>query len=415
MTKLQKVLVVDASRVVRASLTRSLKGHFEVCEDADGESAWQTLVLDSSIAAVIAGGKLAKLDGIGLVERMRENRLCRLNRMPFFLLASDSFSLEDRQCASLSGVSGFIAKGMAGGDIRALLNRFVEQLPLVHNRRAEAGGPPAAAAPYTGEQSLTGATDIMGRIGGLAGGLEPPATPNGQPRAALLCRQEIDRLLQEFLPAAGGGRPLGLLVFGLDGYDGLECRYGDGLARRVAEKISALLANKIRAEDSIGEVAPGRLAIIAPGTDLALCAGFANRVCKALAAAQISLRGQRVGMTVSVGIAALPENGVACRGEDLLRLAERRLEAAMRAGGNRVVADDVGERNSSLSHDDFVLRLKELLAAAAPGAMTNCLGNVGLQIMPILSQIEQVFHFGLPIDDMGRRLGERAQAERLGG
>ena len=39
MTHLKKVLIVDASKVIRASLAKYLKGHFRVCEESDGESA----------------------------------------------------------------------------------------------------------------------------------------------------------------------------------------------------------------------------------------------------------------------------------------------------------------------------------------------------------------------------------------
>lgn len=52
MNELPHVLIVDNSRVIRALLSRSLKDHFEVREETNGESAWQTLVLDSAIVAV---------------------------------------------------------------------------------------------------------------------------------------------------------------------------------------------------------------------------------------------------------------------------------------------------------------------------------------------------------------------------
>ena len=53
--KLRRILVIDDSRVVRATLNKHLKGSFELREEADGESAWQTLMLDASLCAVICG------------------------------------------------------------------------------------------------------------------------------------------------------------------------------------------------------------------------------------------------------------------------------------------------------------------------------------------------------------------------
>ena len=61
MKKLKRILVVDASRVVRAALAKHLHGEFEVIEEGDGESAWQTLMLDASIAAVISSPQTPRL------------------------------------------------------------------------------------------------------------------------------------------------------------------------------------------------------------------------------------------------------------------------------------------------------------------------------------------------------------------
>lgn len=414
MSKLPKVLIVDASRVVRASLAKSLKGHFEFAEDADGDSAWQTLVLDSSIVAVVSGTKLALLDGLGLVERMRENRLCRLNRMPFFLLVSESFSPEEQRNAALRGVSGCIPKGMAAAEMNVLLKRFVEQLPLVKDRLVDSARPvgaPGAASDHaeTGVQSLIGTTDILGQLGRLADGGDVSHEENAPAKRIFLSAQGINQYLQELLPADAPGRPVGLLIFGIDGYQSLVARYGSELAERVEQKISGLLANKIRGEDRIGYVAPGRIAIIAPHTNVVLCAGFAKRVCTALAAAQISLRGQRVALTLSVGVAALPDDGAGIGADQLLRLANERVDAAIKLGGNRVLACHDAAGSPATGEQEFLGRLRDLLAATAPEAMAPCLADVGLQIMPILKQIEQTFHFGLPVEDMQRRLGESAR------
>jgi len=71
MTNKRKILVADASKVVRASLAKQLADDFEVREESSGESAWQTLVLDSAIVAVVSGLGLSKLDAFGLLERVR--------------------------------------------------------------------------------------------------------------------------------------------------------------------------------------------------------------------------------------------------------------------------------------------------------------------------------------------------------
>jgi len=337
--------------------------------------------------------------------------LCRLNKMPFFMLVSDTYSETEKQHASQCGVSGFIPKSLAAAEMIGLINRLLLQMLPMIGQPDPAGGKAASPEldrPVLGAEFSGVGSDILGQVDGLSG----EAATAAQRAAAFPCRRQVEDRLLELLPAAGQGRPVGVLVFGLDAYDRLIERYGAELADKVALKFSGLLARKIRTDDCIGQLAPGRVAIVAPQTDRPMCASFAERVCKALAAAQISVQGQRIAVTVSVGVATLPEDGASLSGSDLLLLANGRLEAAQRAGGNQVACASANPL-PEIKQDEFLSRLKELLSATAAEAMTPCLGNVGLQIMPILNQIEQAFHFGLPIEDMNRRLWARARAERM--
>ncbi|MFZ2266593.1 MAG: diguanylate cyclase [Azonexus sp.] len=429
MTMLQKVLIVDASRVARASLARYLKGHFKVCEDVDGESAWQTMVLDSSIVAVIAGGHLERLDTFELVERARENKLCRLNRMPFFVVVSDSFSVEEKLTASRRGVTDFIPKSLPPADMDELINRLFNQAQLAEDRRlcgeslaspgpaSLASLPPELSGPgYTGERSISGASNIMGGVGSLSGlpDVLHEINVKSSSDTGTLSREKFDARLRQRLAATGQAQPVGLLIFALDGYSALLARYGVELAERVLRKVSGLLAKKMRGEDSIGRLAPGQIAILTPQTSRALCTSFANRVGQALANAQISLRGQPLALTVSVGIAALPEDGANLSADDLLALAQTRLESAIALGGNRVFSGDCCAGQRFLDQEAFLGRLKKALAEATPEATAPCLGHVGLELLPLLRQLDQAMQFNLPLDEMLASLSERAEIERSG-
>ena len=47
--------------------------------------------------------------------------------------------------------------------------------------------------------------------------------------------------------------------------------------------------------------------------------------------------------------------------------------------------------------------MKELLGSAPASALQPCLGTVGLQIVPLLKQLDQSFNLGLPVDDIERK------------
>ena len=77
MADLPRVLVVDDSRLVRASLVQHIRASYDVREEGDGEAAWQALVLDQSIRAVVSDLQMPKMNGYQLLERLRTSRLRR--------------------------------------------------------------------------------------------------------------------------------------------------------------------------------------------------------------------------------------------------------------------------------------------------------------------------------------------------
>mgnify|MGYP000942196548 CR=1 FL=1 len=428
MTNKRKILVADASKVVRASLAKQLVDDFEVREESSGESAWQTLVLDSAIVGVVSGLGLAKLDAFGLLERLRASKLSRLNRLPFFLVVSASFSEDDRRQAVERGVTDFVVKGnnVSVDVVVSALLEYRGDATEVHNLVFDSAATQQAATisgdgelEEVGVQTDVGVSDIMGRLGELAGlcGNEPKDAEVMEGSCgnedAVQPRETVEEYLAKSLPRAVDGQGVGVIAFAIDGYDDLIARYGNDLAIRTAEKFSFMLARKIRPEDCIGQLPDGLVVIVAAATTADICSRFATRICKAMAAAQISVRGQRLDLTVSAGVAVMPDDGIDLTGPALLQMAHDRLAAARKAGGNRVTARQE-YRGSGLGNcETFVPQLKELLTTTDPAVLRPCLGTIGMELMPLLRELEKSFRFGLPIDEMNKRLWDRARAERM--
>ena len=159
--------------MVRASLAKQLVEHFDVREEASGESAWQTLVLDSAIVGVVSGTSLNKLDGVGLLERVRASKLARLNSLPFFLVVSSSFGESERALARSYGVTDFVSKDSSSASLGGVL-------AVLHARHDNPGDPAETAleaptlavdesgneaAEDAGVQTDVGITDILGQLG----------------------------------------------------------------------------------------------------------------------------------------------------------------------------------------------------------------------------------------------------------
>lgn len=366
MADMPHILIVDDSRVVRMTLMQHLKGHYEIREEADGEAAWQTLILDHSIQAVISDLNMPKVNGFELLQRLRTSKLRRLQELPFILVSGEETE-EDRARAREAGVSDFITKGVGSAEILLRLNHL---LALANAR-----------------ENLDAGRERMVQ----------------DPKSGLYTRKFVElQTAQALAHTARHGGDSSLMVLGFDGFAALGARLGAEVAEEVGNRFARMLAGKIRQEDSLGHFGAGQYAIISPGTALSYCATFAERVRQAVEVARLSVQGQSVAVTVSIGLAGVPVDHVASA-DALLELAGARMREAMQNGGNRILSGGVvaATRAISLQH------ALELLASNRPEAVKPHLGILGKQLLPLLQLMYQELGLALPLAEIERRLAER--------
>ena len=369
--ELPHVLVVDDSRVVRISLINHLKGTYSVREEADGEAAWQTLVLDHSIRAVISDLQMPKLNGYELLERLRTSKLRRLQNMPFILVSGEE-SEEERAKASALGVSDFVTKGVGSAEILRRLNNLMALSDAQEHIEAAR------------EQQVQ------------------------DPDSGLFSRKFLEvQIAQALAHSARHGVETSVMVLGFDGFSNLCERFGTSVADQVAGRFAKMLASKIRQEDSIGHFGAGQYAIIAPSTAASYCATFGERVREAIELARLTVQGEMVTLTVSIGLASVPADQVASA-LALLDVAGARMQQAMESGGNRLESGGTVPqlRPISLRH------ALELLATDRPETVIPHLPALGAQLMPLLELMGKELGLALPLVELERRLSERNSAKK---
>jgi CheY-like chemotaxis protein/GGDEF domain-containing protein len=296
---MSRILVVHSSKVIRATLARYLAPHFETIEALDGESAWQTLVLDHDIIAVIAGPDIPRLSGLDLLERLRRNRLQRLKGIPFYLFGSEDRLAEIRATARERGVTDFILNGMGKWDILPFF--LPKTAPQAAGDRTPPGTESGAGAPAR----TSGASGYFRD----AGVLSPSLFEEG-----------VRRMF------ARPGDTGAVLVFGLDLCEAPLAALDATRLAHITGRLARLVQTKIGQSDCIGQYGPGRFAIATRTSGREACEGFARRVAKSVHAARIVVGGQRLAFTLTSGTASRPEDG-ALSGEALLSLALQRQEA----------------------------------------------------------------------------------------
>jgi two-component system cell cycle response regulator len=126
-----RVLIADDSRIVRATLIKHIEGMFEFREALDGEQAWETLLIDPNIRVVITDLTMPKLDGYGLLQRIRSSRISRIRDIPV-VVVSGSDEREERERAKAAGATDLITKGI---DTAQLLSRLDILSKLIATQR----------------------------------------------------------------------------------------------------------------------------------------------------------------------------------------------------------------------------------------------------------------------------------------
>lgn len=366
MSSLPRILVVDDSRVVRATLVQHLKGNFDIREEADGEAAWHTLVLDHSIQAVISDLQMPKVNGFELLERVRSSKLRRLNQLPFILVSGEEAE-EEREKARVLGVSDFLTKGAGSSEVLVRLKNLLELSAIQENLENE--------RLYLAQDPATG----------------------------LFTRRYLELQASQALShGARRGGDVSALVLGFDGFEALSVRLGPVVADQIGQRFAAMLVSKMRKEDSLGHFGNGQFAIVSPGTEPAFCAKFAERVREAVELARLTVAGETIALTVSVGIASVPIDMVTSAGA-LLELAGKRMESAMNAGGNRTETGGVHPATRPIGINHAL----ELIAAGRPGPVLPHLPHLARQLLPLFKLMGQEFGVALPMAEIEKLLSER--------
>ncbi|WP_415033292.1 diguanylate cyclase domain-containing protein [Azonexus sp.] len=368
----RRLLIVDSSRVARAALVKHLSAEYELREESDGESAWQTLVLDPSIVAVVAAINLGKCDGYALLQRLRKNRLHRLSDLPFFLLISESEPAANRAAAKERGVSDFIVRGMSGEEISRRIGRLVNW-------------------------------EINSTLTPLA--LDLPSSQFSKQTA--MCRKLCEEIGRHASPADQDAAPRDpgmtysavTLAFGLTQEAMLVQRFGQAAVDDLGLRVARLIQSKTNGRDLMAHVRGSDYLIASPGTSLATAQAFAQRVCRALGEQAVRIGKERLHVSVSAGLASLPADSGRSAAQ-LMELALQRLTQARSTPGNLVVSCDPAA-------DDPFAKLGDWLGAAAADQR---LAQAGLDMLPLMRLLETEFALGLPLEHMENQFREHLAA-----
>jgi len=304
----RRVLVVDDSKFVRTTFASILKTTFAVREEADGEAAWHAVQTDPSLVMVFTDLDMPKLDGFGLLERIRSANEQRIKVLPVVVISGNEAAAMKQRAKEL-GANDFIAKS---ADAPEVLSRLDNLLRLVRTSKELEASRQAVERTAT-HDPLTG---------------------------TLTANYLVTEGRKHFAHARRHGTDLAVMAMRLDSYDDIALAAGRDIADVVITRVAKLLLEKVRTEDSVARVAPATFMVVAAGAGASQMQAVAQRLRRELDDAKVRYRDQPLKFVTSLGVASAADPASSI--EDLMRIALQRLSrtpaappAALRAAEPR--------------------------------------------------------------------------------
>jgi diguanylate cyclase (GGDEF)-like protein len=369
-----RVLVIDDSRMVRASIIKHVRDVYDVREESDGDAGWQILLLDPTIQIVISDLSMPKLDGYGLLERIRTSKIARIRDVPVIMISGDEEE-EARTRARKAGATDFITKGIGTAELLARLDSSIKAAQM--RRELEQS-----------REAMTGQKPVDPRLGIVS---KEFLYSHGAQLLHLAKRKLAD---------------VSVMVIAIDGFTDLIDRYGEQVVALILRKLSKILTARVRKDDTVAQIDGHRFCIVSPSVNVQSYGAFAQRLRTAIEAIALSYRGEIIRISLTIGLANSRSDPVDSI-DALIQAAAQRVVQGAVSGGNRVIdaRGEVGveETAGAMSVDRAITLIQEdsfeIVREHLPGVVQR--------LLPLFYFVEREYKLGIPIAALERRAAGR--------
>lgn len=372
-----RILIIDDSRMVRASIIKHIRGRYEFREEADGDSGWQTLLLDPSIQLVISDLSMPKLDGFGLLERIRKSKISRIHDIPVVIISGDEND-DAHSKAKDMGATDFISKGIGTVELLARIDALMKLARTsreLHESRA--------------------ALSMQSPIDPKYGLVTPEYLKLQGAQVLALARRNYSEI--------------NVMAVEIDRYAAIVEGHSQAVANLIIRKLAKILSNGVRKEDSVAHLGDAQFCVVSPSTSLEACSAFALRLVAAIENAAMKYRGELIRISLTIGIANSHADQCFTMSQ-LIGLAVQRVEQGHSEGGNCVMATGGTIKEAIPLAEVFSIeRALLLLQAQSMSEVKPHLAGITRRLLPLLKVMEDEFKCGIPLGALADRCGHGTQ------
>jgi two-component system cell cycle response regulator len=369
----KRVLIVDDSKFVRTTFNRILSASFAVKECADGEAGWQQIESDPHIVMVVSDIDMPKLDGYGLLEKVRASADPRIKALPIIIISGNQNESAKKRARDL-GANDFVAKE---ADAPEVLSRIDNLLKLVRASNE------LEQNKVVIEQTAT----------------HDPLTLTFTPHYLMTEGRK------HYAHARRHGGQVSVMAFRIDSYQEVVKAAGKDVADQLLKSIAKMVSGTLRTEDSIGRAAESTFVVISTGAGASQVMAFARRLYNQLAAAQVAYRGQALRIVASFGIASPQDPATSI--EELVKLSLGRLQKATASKGERIVgADEIAVVKPATLPSEIDRAVGVLQQVNAERLGDEASNEILRRLLPFLQAAFKRVKMDLPVDKIAALLNK---------
>ncbi|WP_409523656.1 GGDEF domain-containing protein [Nitrincola sp. MINF-07-Sa-05] len=127
--------------------------------------------------------------------------------------------------------------------------------------------------------------------------------------------------------------PMALLMLDLDHFKFINDAHGHQMGDKVLKRFADTLLSLLRNVDIVGRIGGEEFGVLLPECEEGDALNKAEQICARFDAMSMEIEGQRLGLTISIGISVLSDDETI---DQVLDRSDQALYAAKRAGRNRV-------------------------------------------------------------------------------
>lgn len=353
-----KILIADDSATIRATLAKAVNDEFVSIGAGDGEEAWNLLLNDPGIELVVTDLAMPGLDGYGLIRRMRDCEISRINNTPVIVVTGAN-DTDARERAFIEGANDFLAK----------TSDHVEFLARVraHQKLAQTIRELESSRRFLREQANT---DPLTKLANRRNFFQMSSTILAQ----------MHRQNEHF----------SVVMLDIDFFKRINDTYGHQAGDYVLVELAKVLGGAIREGDLLARMGGEEFVVASPYTNRLAAIVLSERLRKSVEDKKFVFEGNRIPVTISLGVAA--KTKATDDIDNLLAVADARLYIAKEKGRNRICASDKN-RNERITETVVVCpKVDEALTMIKHGNVFRLLPHLHTlahQLIPLLELINE--------------------------